>query len=428
MKINFYFTTTVAAFSAYALFAIGRFRYLWHFGFPIFFVYTALPWPVWLEENIVQTLTRWNTLASAECLTLCGKPAMSSGNLIQIGATWVNVAEACSGIRSLQTSFMMSLFLGDFYRLGPILRVLLVSSSFLVAFGLNIGRTMTLTYLAGEHGNAVSEEWHDPVGNIVMVACLVSLWLLALAAEKIRNAFAKPAATTPADHPPIVNPFPPAFVAVGFFILVSVEAATEIWYRQHEAKLPPPPTWVVKWPESDPGFKFGEMPDRTKAILKYNEAATASWRNADGHLWQMYHIRWLPGRVSKFLSGSHYPTVCLPATGLKLVAETGRWNCKLPDISINFATFLFSSGPQSVYVFHAIIEDQPSADGERIDYRQVTTEERIASVKKGHRNLGQRVIGISIVGPNSFEEAEATVRATLSDMIVNSVPNTTPTP
>jgi exosortase len=103
VKINFYLTASVMAFSFCALFAIGRFRSLWHFAFPVLFVFTAMPWPVWMEENIVQTLTRWNTATSAETLTLCGTPALASGNLISIGGTWVNVAEACSGIRSLQT-------------------------------------------------------------------------------------------------------------------------------------------------------------------------------------------------------------------------------------------------------------------------------------------------------------------------------------
>src|SRR5882724_5448310 len=130
VKVNFYMTATVAAFSFAALFAIGRFRYMWHFGFPILFTFTALPWPVWMEDTLVQTLTRWDTDVSAELLTLFGTPALAVGNLIQVGSSWVNVEEACSGIRSLQTAFMMSLFLGEFYRLGVVTRVLLMLSSF----------------------------------------------------------------------------------------------------------------------------------------------------------------------------------------------------------------------------------------------------------------------------------------------------------
>ncbi|MGC4072001.1 MAG: exosortase/archaeosortase family protein [Nibricoccus sp.] len=161
VKVNVYLTCLTAGFSLSALYAMGRLRYVWHFAFPIFFVFTALPWPVQIEENIVQTLTRWNTLVSADTLTLCGIPAINRGNLIQIGETWVNVAEACSGIRSLQTSFMMPC-LGEFYRLNIFLRALLMASSFAVAFILNIARTTTLTYIAGTRGDDVMEKSARP--------------------------------------------------------------------------------------------------------------------------------------------------------------------------------------------------------------------------------------------------------------------------
>jgi exosortase len=421
VKVNFYLTCSVMAFSFGAIYAFGRFRSVWHFAFPILFVFTAMPWPIWMEEHIVQTLTQWNTLVSADTLTLCGTPAMASGNLINVGGTWVNVAEACSGIRSLQTAFMMSLFLGEFYRLRLPLRVLLMGSSFVVVFALNIGRTMTLTYLAGTAGDAVMDKWHDPLGNAVMIVGLVSLWFLALGCEKLQNHFFKPAPATRTakllGSPAVPAPFPAAFVIVALVWLTGAEVGTEIWYRRHEAVLPPPAEWALTWPQQAPAFKFGELPERTRAILKYNNGETASWQTTEGFKLSMYYIRWLPGRVSKFLSGAHYPTVCLPASGLKLVSETGRFGCPVGQTTVPFNTYLFEAGPQSVYVFHAIIEDQPANDGEKISYKQVDSEERIQSVLRGHRNLGQRVIGISVTGPLSLQEAERCVENQLSEIL-----------
>ena len=428
VKINFYLTSSVVLFSLAALFSIGRFRSIWHFAFPILFVFTAMPWPVWMEENIVQTLTRWNTATSAMSLTLCGTPAMASGNLINVGGTWVNVAEACSGIRSLQTAFMMSLFLGEFYRLRVLLRVLLMASSFIVVFALNIGRTMTLTYIAGTAGNHEMEKWHDPLGTAVMVVGLAALWLLSYGCEKLQNHFFRRAPSTRTaaaqGSPALPAPFPTAFVIFGFIWLIGSEVVTESWYRYHEAKLPPPAEWNVLWPEKAPAYKLGELPERTRAILKYNIGETASWQSPDGFSWNMYYIRWFPGRVSKFLSGAHYPTVCLPATGLKLVAETGRFDCPVGNMEIPFNTYLFEAGQQQVYVFHAIIEDRPAPDGEKISYRQVNSEERIESVLRGHRNLGQRVLGISMIGPTSLAEAEASVRNVLAETLKITPPKT----
>jgi len=208
-----------------------------------------------------------------------------------------------------------------------------------------------------------------------------------------------------------------AFVAFGFVWLIAAEIGSESWYRYHEAQLPPPAEWNVQWPEKAPEYKRSELAERTRAILKYNIGETSSWRSPDGFGWNMYYIRWFPGRVSKFLSGAHYPTVCLPATGMKLVAETGRYACPVGNMDIPFNTYLFEAGSQQVYVFHAIIEDQPTPDGEKISYKQVSSEERIDSVLRGHRNLGQRVLGISMTGPTSLEEAEASLRSVLAEIL-----------
>ncbi|MFT3782533.1 MAG: exosortase/archaeosortase family protein [Nibricoccus sp.] len=421
VKINFYFTGSVMLLSFAALFAMGRVRSMWHFAFPVLFCFTAMPWPVWMEENIVQTLTRLNTAISAETLTLCGTPAMAQGNLINVGGTWVNVAEACSGIRSLQTAFMMSLFLGEFYRLRLVLRALLMASSFVVVFALNVARTMTLTHIAGTSGSQVMEKWHDPLGTAVMVVGLAALWFLAVGFDKLQIRYfpLKPRTKTAAavGSPALPAPFPLAFVVFGFVWFIGSEIATEAWYSRHEADLPPPAEWAVDWPTQAPDYKAGELPERTRAILKYNEGETASWKSPDGFNWNMYYIRWLPGRVSKFLSGAHYPTVCLPATGLKFIEETGRYECPVGRLEIPFNTYLFEAGREPVYVFHAIVEDQPANDGEKISYKQVNPDERFESVLRGHRNLGQRVLGISIMGPNSLQEAEASVHRVLSQIL-----------
>jgi hypothetical protein len=160
-----------------------------------------------------------------------------------------------------------------------------------------------------------------------------------------------------------------------------------------------------------------DFPERTRAILKYNEGETASWTTPEGYQFQMYYVRWYPGRVSKFLSGAHYPTVCLPATGFVLKAETGPFTCETPALDIPFASFLFDAGGRSVYVYHAIIEDVTFPEGEKIDYRQVASSERIDSVLRGHRNLGQRVIGISVTGPFARDQAEVIVQETLSRIV-----------
>jgi hypothetical protein len=131
----------------------------------------------------------------------------------------------------------------------------------------------------------------------------------------------------------------------------------------------------------------------------------------------MYYLQWLPGRVSKFLSSSHYPTVCLPATGMRLVSETGVWNCRVGDVDVPFTTYLFDEGGRDVYVFHAIVEDRPAKGGMRLSYRQVSSHERIDSVRRGERNLGQHVVGIAVRGPLAPSEAREVVSSTLESVM-----------
>src|SRR5690606_12254153 len=134
-------------------------------------------------------------------------PAVARGNLIEVGNTWLNVEEACSGIRSLQTAFMTSLFFGEFYRCGLFGRIMLVLSSFVLAFLLNVGRTLVLAYGAASQGPETVDRWHDTVGNIVMVACLGGLWLLAEGISRFSGR--TPAAASPeARRVPVRAPFP----------------------------------------------------------------------------------------------------------------------------------------------------------------------------------------------------------------------------
>jgi hypothetical protein len=261
-----------------------------------------------------------------------------------------------------------------------------------------------------------------------MVSCLVSLWLLSLGCEKFQLKFVPrtPSQKTAAllGSPAVPAPFPAALAVSGLAWFALAEIGTETWYRYHEAKLAPPADWAIQWPEKSPHYSPSELPERTRAILKYNIGETASWMTGEGYTWNMYYIRWFPGRVSKFLSGAHYPTVCLPATGMKLISETGRFDCPVGNMEIPFYTFLFESAGRHVYVFHSIIEDRPAPDGEKISYRQVDSSERITSVLRGHRNLGQRVLGISMTGPSSLAEAEATVQKVLGDILKTTPPQT----
>lgn len=415
VRINWLVCVAGAILTLTAFASQGGWAYVRNFGFPVLFCFTALPWPVWMGDSLVQGLQRANAWICAELLTLGGMPAISEGNLVQIAGYWLNVEEACSGMRSLQTAFMMSLFLGEFYRMNMVRRGFLLLASFGVALLVNVGRTVALALYTSQ---GKGEAMHDTVGNIAMVLCLVGLWLVS---DWLNRGNKSPAIVARSENgsQPIRQPFPKWLAIAGVLWLGSTELINAAWYSSHEKGLAGIPSWGVNWPKADPTYRQGEFGDITRAILKYNEGEIADWTVESGTRWQMYYLRWFPGRVSKYLSRSHYPTVCLPASGLKLVSETGIWECEVNGVRFPFATYIFSRGEQEVYVFHAIIEDRPTEPGKVITYGQVGATERIDSVLRHERNLGQRVVGISLTGPLSPLEARETLAKVMKKIVVS---------
>src|SRR5438094_9120797 len=75
---------------------------------------------------------------------LLGIPAQVQGNLIRVSNGLVGVNEACSGIRSLQTSLMIGLLCGELKRLSILRRAALVGGAVAIALVANFLRAVVL--------------------------------------------------------------------------------------------------------------------------------------------------------------------------------------------------------------------------------------------------------------------------------------------
>jgi exosortase len=125
-----------------------------------------------------------NAKVAAEFVSFCGVPALAMGNVIQLPNGVLGVNEACSGIRSLQSTFMASLFLGELYRLSAIGRIFLVGAGVAIAFLLNVVRTTFLSWQGAFHGIESTERWHDTAGFAILGAVLVCLWAISMFLER----------------------------------------------------------------------------------------------------------------------------------------------------------------------------------------------------------------------------------------------------
>ena len=160
-----------------------------HFRFPILFALIAVPMPGIFWNPIVLGLKGLVTFVNVELLNLLGIPAQQQGSVIQLPNCRVGVDEACSGIRSLQSSLMMALFIGDQSLRRAGLRGLLVGGAVGWAVVGNIGRSLYLSLTAHRHGTEALDAVHDTAGWSVLAVTLVGLGAMAWALARSESAW-----------------------------------------------------------------------------------------------------------------------------------------------------------------------------------------------------------------------------------------------
>lgn len=170
--------------AAIILSAYGRATFR-HFLFPLLFLFVAVPLPKLLWNPIVLGLQSLITSWDVAALRLLGIPAMQQANVIRLPDCVVGVDEACSGTRSLQSSIMAALFIGDL----TLKRFSSKAVFFLAGIGLaivgNFIRSFYLSYTAHKHGLEALKGAHDTAGwsilmftagGLILFAWLMGRW------------------------------------------------------------------------------------------------------------------------------------------------------------------------------------------------------------------------------------------------------------
>ena len=390
----------------------GR-RWAWHFAFPVGFLLLALRWPSGLEHALIQGLQQHVAALTAGGMTLLGIPAEQVGNLIRVRDQTVGVNEACSGIRSLQTVLMASLFLGELSRMSSLRRVALLAGGVAVALAANVFRSSLLVWIAAQHGTAALEKFHDTAGVSVLV--IVFIGLLILNGWLEHPVAGKPARMVEkrADGARTA----PAWSAVAVLVwLLAVEAGTAGWYGMHERGRVLRPSWTVALPTDAPGFKALPVDDVSRGLLRYDEGVSARWRTADpdgtgpGDDCTLFFFRWEPGRTSATLAAMHQPTTCLPASGLTQTADGGVLSMPGPGgVTLPVHAYEFLLKRQHLFVYYVVWQDQTGYDLPDAG-RGLSVRERLDAVRRGQRNLGQQTLELVLTGPATAAQAAAVAR------------------
>jgi exosortase len=121
---------------------------------------------------------------NVELLNVIGVPAQQVGSLIHLPNGTVGVDEACSGIRSLQSTLMATAFIGHLtLRTGVLQCSLLIIGVGLAIFG-NLLRSLFLSYSANANGPAAIDRFHDTAGWSILLFTAAGVAAVAAALNK----------------------------------------------------------------------------------------------------------------------------------------------------------------------------------------------------------------------------------------------------
>ncbi|MFN2475074.1 MAG: exosortase/archaeosortase family protein [Chthoniobacterales bacterium] len=389
----------------------GR-RWLRHFAFPILFFVVAVPWPTQLEQLVIQTLMRAVASINVEVLNAIGISAVQMGNVIEVGTGFVGIDEACTGVRSLQATFMVSLFLGEFYNFPVARRVILVAAGAVLAFVCNLIRTFLLVYVGAEQGSEAIHKWHDPAGHTILMACLLGLWGVSM----WLGGGTKRAASSASSE--VRSPFriPALLLALIIICTVAAEAGTQAWYGVHEARAARLDPWSVTWPKQAKNWKDVPVADQAQELLRYNEGGGGAWSGADGKQWVMYFFKWLPGRTAGLFIKNHRPDICLPASGMKLRGGVHQKVISVNGVGLPIRSYVFEKGSTLLHVYYCYW-DGSAPEVKAQDQENWTASGRLDAVWRGKRDVGTQMLELVVVGYDSEEQAEIAVREQLAQIV-----------
>lgn len=388
----------------------GGARWLRHFIFPVLFFFTAVPLLRGIEENSMHWLMQRNATLSIEVLHWLGVDGHAKGNLIALPAGTLGVDEACSGIRSLQGTLMLTLFLGEILALSLPRRAALLLSGVFWALITNVLRTTALGWIAQRDGMHAMENWHDSAGYTVLAMCSAlvgaTAWFLHRASQP------RPVPAAPIDLAAIARRFREiaAPCAVGLGILLAGLVFTEVWFRIHEREDTPLPPWRFLLPNELATFQITPIAPRIRADLRFDEGYGGRWQDNAGLHWQALYFHWKPGRNAAQTAGVHDPRACLAAVGMEEIATLPRLEITRGDLRLPVDAYHFRDGAQEVFVFNCLVEDVRRGEAQTRVREDNTISSRFVAALAGKRHRGQRRIEAAVWGARDAAAAEASFR------------------
>jgi exosortase len=164
-----------------AIWTIAGRRMLRTLLFPIGVLLLAIPLPAVVFNQLTFPLQMLASRVASAMLPLAGVPVLREGNVINLPAMQLEVAEACSGIRSMMSLFTVAVFFGYLFEKQNSRRILLALCSLPIAVAANalriFGTGLCVQYWDPEKAMGFFHEFSGWLMFLVSLSCLYGIHL-----------------------------------------------------------------------------------------------------------------------------------------------------------------------------------------------------------------------------------------------------------
>jgi exosortase len=142
---------------------------------PLGYLLFMVPLPYIIYDLVAFPLKLFVTKASIATLKLMGVVVMREGNIIMLPLTTLEVADACSGIRSLISLLALAVAYAFFLKISPLRRGLLILSAVPIAIVTNALRVIGTGLLAQYWGARAAEGFFHEFAGLAVFVVAISL-------------------------------------------------------------------------------------------------------------------------------------------------------------------------------------------------------------------------------------------------------------
>jgi len=161
-------------------------RHLRVLTFPLLFLLLMVPLPTIIFNQVAFPLQLFASRVGAAGIQACAVPVLREGNVIVLADTTLEVAEACSGIRSLVSLLTLGILYGYFTDPRPWMRTLIALSTVPIAIAANAARVTGTGVLAHYYGaQAANGFFHTFSGWLVFVVAFLLLFVVSRVLARI---------------------------------------------------------------------------------------------------------------------------------------------------------------------------------------------------------------------------------------------------